>query len=123
MVRVATLSTTVGRLPVQADLTLYAGDDIYFDVTVMTTTGAAADLSASTAQAQVRATPPSVEVLAQFEATIQANVIHLHMTNVESAKLANVSGAWDVQLDTAGIIETQARGAVNPGRGPREAPG
>lgn len=102
----------VGTLPTQVDLVLYQGDDTYLDVVVTDpVSGAPADLTGHTAQAQIRLTPDATEVLADFVATIEAHVIHLHLPHDQAEQLPAGCAAWDLQTTgPAGEITTLAYG-------------
>jgi hypothetical protein len=108
----ARAAITFNALPMQVDLVLYAGDDFFIDLTVMAPDGSPADLTGSVATAQIRPTPGSAELIAEFDAVIEDNVIHLHLPASEAAKLVAGTSAWDCQLDTAGVIATQVRGLI-----------
>ena len=98
-------------LPQAVNLTLYAGDDFYLDLTVTEPGGAAADLTGCTASSQIRATPGATTVLATMTGTIVGNVITLHLDSTDAVSLAN--GVWDAQLVREnGDIVTLVAGTV-----------
>jgi len=95
------------------DLEVYQGDDISVTVTVKNADGTAASLAGFVAKAQVRKTSADFGVVvAEFTATIQANVIALSLTNAQTVKLAGPY-YWDVQIKSpAGAVTTLARGRL-----------
>jgi hypothetical protein len=101
---------TISALPAAVDLAVYAGDDFRFDVTVLDGDGLPADLTGMTASAQIRPTRDSDITLADFDATIEGNVIHLHLDHDQSIKLTPRS-VWDVQI-AGSDITTLAGGNV-----------
>jgi ribulose 1,5-bisphosphate synthetase/thiazole synthase len=112
----AAARVTVGNLPAPVDLQLYQGDDFYLTVTVFdSSTGGGVDLTGYTAQSQIRVTPPSTEVLAEFDVVVVAGTsgqITLHLDHVDSAVIDR-AGSWDLQMtDPAGVITTLCYGAV-----------
>jgi hypothetical protein len=93
----------VSALPAVVNLKIYAGDDFDLDVTVTNEDGSAADLTGYTASATVR---PSVLApqAAVFQATITANVIHLHLSNTDTAGLDGAM-VWDCQVAKADLSD------------------
>lgn len=105
-----TTTTVVGALPCRVDLLLYQGDDAYLDVVVTEPDGTASDLTGYTPAAQIRERPDSTDVLATWLASIDGNIIRLHLTHDQAANLAT-AGCWDVQItDAAGAVTTLAYG-------------
>jgi len=98
-----------------ANLILKRGDDFKVIVS-LTTDGTALDLTNYTADAQVRATPDSVEILASFDVTINtpatAGIIEMVLTHDITADLTD--GVWDLQLTrtTDDWITTVAGGTL-----------
>ena len=101
---------TISALPATVDLALYAGDDFRFDVTVLDAAGLPADLTGQTATAQIRPARDSDVTLADFDTTIEGNVIHLHLDHDQSIKLTP-RAVWDVQI-AGSDITTLASGNV-----------
>lgn len=91
-------------IPECVNLTLYRGDDFYLDISVTyADSGGGVDLSTAVVTAQIRITteqddPP----LAVFESTVDANVIHLHLT-ADQATLLPHSSVWDCQIATPDV--------------------
>jgi hypothetical protein len=104
----------IGQPPANVDLLVYQGDDFFLDVTVVdVATGHPYPLDGYTAASQIRATPPSAEVLADLVPVIDGNVIHLHLVSGESARLVTRC-AWDVQITNPdGFITTLVYGLVS----------
>lgn len=107
------MSRVVDAQPCTVDLLVYAGDDLFLLVRVVDPdTGQPADLTGHTAQAQIRATPASTTVLAEFVASIDSEGVRLHLTAVDAAQLVGAA-VWDVQLtDAASIVTTIVSGRV-----------
>jgi hypothetical protein len=102
---------TITALPAPVNLELYKGDDFYLDLIVTNPDGTDADLSTATPSAQIRTAANSPAVLAAFDATVEGNIVHLHLPNAEAAKLTSARCAWDAQIDT-GDITTLVAGMV-----------
>lgn len=108
-------TVNVGSLPANVSLTLYQGDDFFLDVTVTDpVTGDPIDLADYEPRSQIRPSPSSDEVLAEFATEVDGNIIGLHLPAVESAKLALTKAAWDVQIVDAAtaVVITLAYGSV-----------
>jgi hypothetical protein len=101
---------TIDALPVTVNLSLYAGDDFWLDLSVTNPDGSEADLEGLAALAQIRRTPTDLVVLAEFDSEIVGNVIRLHLTNQSSAALTG-KAVWDCHL-TNGTVSTLAAGRV-----------
>lgn len=103
----------VDAQPCPVDLLVYAGDDLFLLVKVIdASTGQPSDLTGYTAVSQIRATPASATVLAEFVASIDTDGVLLHLTAADSAQLVGAA-VWDVELtDPAGIVTTVAAGRV-----------
>jgi hypothetical protein len=102
---------TVTGIPAAINLLVYAGDDLYLDLSV-TNVGAPADLTGYSAKAQIRATPADTAILATLTATIAGSTVHLHLVHTDAATLSG-SAVWDCQLtDPIGNISTIAAGTV-----------
>lgn len=101
----------ITALPQTVNLSLYAGDDFYMNLTVTNPDGSPADLSQATVLAQIRSAANLV--LATFSSNVVGNVIELHLTSGASAGLP-ASGVWDCQITTplAGVT-TLAGGTVS----------
>lgn len=110
-------ATLIGNIPLDVNLALYRGDDFDLDVIVTDASGQPFDLTGHTAAAEIRADTVTDEVMATFTCTISTNVVHLHLDDLESAKLAG-NGVWDVQITSAGgagpagVVTTLAHGTV-----------
>jgi hypothetical protein len=110
------MPSVIDARPTVVNLKVYAGDDLYLQVTVVDIDGQAEDLTGTIAQAQIRTTTDDDIVLAEFETTVTSTAIYLHLTAIDTAALAGVlpdGGVWDVQLtypDTT--VATVARGSV-----------
>lgn len=90
----------IDATPLAVDLKLYAGDDFYLALVVSDPdTGDAADLTGVQAYAEIRTSPASEEVLADFLTTIVGNVITLQLMAMDSAALPAKS-VWDCQVIT-----------------------
>jgi hypothetical protein len=96
--------TVLVSVPACANLTLYRGDDFYIDITVTyRDSGLPADLGTAVATAMIRAKAGDQGApLASFNATIEANVIHLHLTSAASSALPT-SAVWDCQIATPDV--------------------
>ena len=88
---------TISVLPVTADLSIYAGDDVRFTVTVEDGQGNAADLTGFTVLSQIRLTRDAPTVLAEFVPTIAGNVITMHLPHADAPGLPP-RAVWDVQI-------------------------
>ena len=104
------MSTTVSLLPKAADLALYAGDDARISLRVRHRNGDPTDLTGLVATAQLRASREDTTVLAEFTATIEDNVIRLHLPHDLAAGLSGWA-VWDVQIEGADVT-TLATGNV-----------
>ena len=105
--------TTISALPTPIDLALYAGDDFRLDLAINDAYGQPVDLTGYTATAQIRTTRTDTDILAEFTATIEANVIHLHLAGADTATL-DTPAVWDVQL-AGDDVTTLATGKVTTG--------
>jgi hypothetical protein len=96
--------TVLVSTPECVNLALYRGDDFYIDITVTyQDSGDPADLSNALATAMIRARAGDQRApLASFAATIEGNVIHLHLTSTASAGLPT-SAVWDCQIATPDV--------------------
>ena len=89
---------TVMAEPETIDLTLYAGDDFWMNLTVTNPTGSDADLTGYTASAQIRTAPGATgPPMCVFDTSISGNVVSLHLPASEAAKLS-MPAAWDCQI-------------------------
>jgi hypothetical protein len=103
----------VGTLPLAVDLILYRGDDFYVDLTLTDEAGDPWDLTGWTAASQIRPSAESDQVLASFTATIEANVIGLHLPHDQAQALTPGASRWDVQItDPTDRVLTLVAGAV-----------
>ena len=102
--------TTISALPELIDLALYAGDDFRLDLAVADHYGQPVDLTGYTATATVRATRDAADTLAEFTATIEGNVVHLHLAGADTATLTTPA-VWDAQL-AGDDVTTLATGRV-----------
>lgn len=110
----AAARVTVGNLPAPVDVSLYQGDDFYLTVKLTDPTGVVVDLTGYTATSQIRLTPPSTEIVAEFDVTVDGpnGTINLHLDHVDSA-LIDRAATWDLQIVSAtGIVSTLIYGAV-----------
>jgi len=102
----------ISALPQTVNLSLYAGDDFYMNLTVTNPDGSPSDLSGAVVLAQIKAAPNNPTVLATFSSTIVANVIELHLSSASSAALP-ATCVWDCQITTpAAGVTTLAGGTV-----------
>ena len=99
---------TIVALPPVVNLTLAAGDDFYMDLVV---TGV--DLTGAQVQADIRASH-SGWPLAVFEATVEANTIHLHLPSGQAAQVAGPA-SWGCRMANPDVI-TLVAGRVTVGR-------
>lgn len=103
-------------LPAPVNLSLYAGDDFAFTISVANPDGSAMDLTGYTVAAQIRATPTSSTVLGSFTCTLvtppTGGIISCALPNTVTATLAS-GGAFDVQMTSgASTITTLVAGTV-----------
>ena len=103
-------AVVVSALPTPIDLALYAGDDFRLDLNVADCYGQPADLTGLVATATIRTTRADTDVLAEFTATIEANVVHLHLAGADTATLPTPA-VWDAQLAGADVT-TLATGTI-----------
>jgi hypothetical protein len=109
-------TTTINTRPQAVNLSLYAGDDVSIDVTVLNNDGTPANLTGATAESQIRATADAVTSV-DFATTVTGNVVTLALTNVQSATLP-ATGVWDLQItDSGGKITTIAGGRIDVAAG------
>ena len=97
------------------NLTIYQGDDYAADCVVTTPDGAAADLTGYEAHSHIRMgyNDTSPNGVAQFETSINANVVTLVLGHDISRTLVNNSYVWDLQLiDSQGWVTTILAGQV-----------
>jgi len=105
------MNRTISALPAAIDLSLYAGDDFFLDVTVTDVDGNPTDLTGAVVASQIRTKATDTEILAEFGATVEGNVIHLHLTHTDATGLPG-SAVWDCQTDTDGVVSTLVAGNV-----------
>lgn len=96
----------VSAVPQTVNLFLYKGDDFWLDLIVTNPDGSDTDLSAATASAQIRTAPNVDDIMASFDASIEANVIHLHLPHAQASDLIAGSCAWDAQISTGVATHT-----------------
>jgi hypothetical protein len=102
---------SIDALPLTVNLSLYAGDDFYLDLTVTNPDGTEADLEGMAARAQIRRKAGDDDALAAFDVDLEGNVIRLHLTSSASQGLSG-KGVWDCQL-TDGTVATLTAGRVS----------
>ena len=103
---------SISELPQEVDLALYTGDDFSMTLTLTNPDGSIANLTGSTAQAQIRVTAVDPTIQASFISSISNNVITLNLTGVSSQNLVG-KYVWDCQLTNAsGAVRTPVAGAV-----------
>lgn len=84
--------------PITVPIKLYKGDDQFLDLTVVNADGTDTDLSLAVPSAQIRSAPNADDIIATFEATVDGNVVKLHLVHSEATKLTEATCAWDVQI-------------------------
>jgi hypothetical protein len=96
------------------DLNIYQGDDYIAQVTVLDSTGAAADLTGYTAEAEIRTGLGANGTLAAtFACSISGNLINITLTHDQTKTLTRETYVWDVQVVSAtGWITTLLAGSV-----------
>lgn len=113
MTVVALAEQTVTALPVTAHLHFWEGDDVFLILDVTDPNGAPADLSDAEPRSQLRSSPDSPDVLAEFETAVLGNLIHLHLPSTATAGLAAVDcPVWDCQVTIDGYVTTLAAGRI-----------
>lgn len=105
-------STTIEWLPRVVNLALMQGDDFWLDIVLADADGMPVDLTGVTAMAQIRSAPTNETVMAEFDATTEADTVHLHLTHAESSKLSLANSVWDCQIESNGIVLTVCAGTV-----------
>jgi hypothetical protein len=100
----------ITQLPACVNLELYAGDDFTLRVDVTDAAGDPADLSSTTARAQIRPTPEGV-LSGQFDPLIEDSTIFLHLTSAVSTHLPARS-VWDLDITRNGRVTTLASGTI-----------
>ncbi len=109
------MATQVGALPAGVNLVLYAGDDFWVNVHVLSSTGTPVDLTPFTPKSQIRTSARAAAVLAEFEITQPVgdpSTLKLYLPGSIS-KVLPASCVWDVQItDDADIVMTLASGAL-----------
>ena len=99
-------------LPAPVDLDLYAGDDFILTLVVSTSSGQPANLEGETARSQIRERATSPDVEAEFDCSIENNVIIMHLISEDSQELVP-SSVWDVEVEySTGHIRTMAAGNI-----------
>ena len=110
----------------QADLQIYQGDDYSGTVTVLDSSGNAADLTGSAARAQIRIMPAQYwpYVAADIACTVVTpNTVNLYIPAAVTITLY-CTYVWDLQLtDTFGMISTVLNGSVYVEQDITRAPG
>ena len=104
---------TVIALPAVVNLQIYEGDDLYIDMQVNDSTGAAINLTGTAPMSQIRPAPNDPNILANITVLIDGTVtglLHLHLNASDSNDLP-ASCAWDIQLSSPSIT-TIAAGTV-----------
>lgn len=103
----------VNARPHRVDLDLYAGDDTSIRITVNNTDGTPADLTDTTATAQIRATHTAVNPVADFTTLVDpAGVVYLSLDAATTAALP-ARAVWDCQIQAPlGQTTTIAAGNV-----------
>ena len=92
--------------PAVVNLRLYAGDDVHLELINEY------DLSDAVILAQIRTTPDTSTVLAEFDITVDGAHAWLSMPGDTVATLP-AGAVWDLQVTWAdGTVETLARGTV-----------
>ena len=106
----------IGKLPVQASLITYQGDDFYLKVKV-DDTAVPIDLTLFTPKAQIRSSPGAADLVATFDITVlDATTLMMHLPSAQSAKVP-ASAAWDLQItDSAGAVTTLLYGTITAAR-------
>lgn len=112
LARAAGVPITINALPQEVNLNLYRGDDFFLDLTVTDEDMQPVDLSPFQVRAEVRLRhPPETNpVLAAFLADIDDNIVHLHLTHLESEKV-DERGVWDCRLYN-GLVTTLCYGRI-----------
>ena len=103
---------SISELPQEVDLILYSGDDFSMTLTLTNPDGSIANLTGSTAQAQIRVTAVDPTIQASFICSISNNVVTLNLTGASTQNLVG-KYVWDCQLTNAsGAVRTPVAGAV-----------
>jgi len=104
--------TNLLALPATVNLTLYQGDDFTFRLAVYDAARQPADLDGATVRAQIRETAASEQVAGEFQPTIAASIINLHLTSAISAGLP-ARCVWDCEITIEGRVTTIAAGTID----------
>jgi len=106
-----TPTSSISALPERVDLELYRGDDFWVVLSVSPAMGQAFDLTGATARSQIREEYDS-ETAFEMEASIDEQVVTVHLTNQVSATLP-ACGVWDCQVTLSdATVRTLVAGAV-----------
>jgi len=107
------MAVTVGALPAEVDVALYAGDDFEMTVKVSNADGTPVDLTGTTAKSEIRANAAATVVLATFTVTaVDSSTFKLVLDGDVTAALP-ASAVWDLQVtDAASKVTTLAGGKV-----------
>lgn len=105
-----TPSGVIDAEPEPVALRLYEGDDFDLHLAVTTRDGQPVDLTGATPRAEIRRSDDSL--LATFDATINGNVVELHLPGSATVGLPS-SAVWDCQVTyPGGAVSTIASGPV-----------
>jgi len=88
----------ISALPQRVNLNLYVGDDFFIELVVTDDDGNPFDLTGYLADAQVRLSATATDIQCTFDATIDQNIVALHLARGEAANLPG-KGVWDCQVD------------------------